>query len=428
MALVGTVNAVNSSINSLSTSLGFDGWQLSSGTYNGCSFAVFTTPALDELPVYNSGVDVVANINQYLGGDQTGTDSNRTGQLYNTFLGMINFSDKLITGTVQKQTPYANSINIEDMGFKGYEFKMSLLFVGSDYQKALSNFENAIKNPPTTPDKYLKLEHPTRGLIDGYTYVIGDPEIVHSLSLWRGAIMNITFRAVETPKISKSPYISLTSNVLRSINTALGAVSAIAGTIAIIKAQITGYLNLVQKPSRVSSSLGYRSLTSTQATTISTALNQSANKLLNCVCYLYKRGDAGVTVVELDNKDINYSYIPPSLNQSRVYNENQNSLIMDYYYADVKESIAVIESAEILGASNDIITELNTSVSKLAAVCDSIASQVEYQTYITHSVMSIRKVMSINNIPLSSMAKMMKINPQIICGNYIVPGTAVNLL
>lgn len=409
------------------SALGLDGWQLKTGKYNGCTFVAFVKiPILENNQLYRSGEDLVAVYNQSYGTSQVSQDPNRADQLINTNMGVIQFTDKLITGTVVKQTPYTNSVNIEDTGFKGYEFKMSLVFIGTDYMKALANFENAIINPSKLSSQYLKLEHPTRGVIDGYTYVVGDLEIVTSLTYWRGCVVNVTFRSTLTPSQNKTG-ISTTSAVIQSVTAGLGVVSGLGSVIATINGAIKNVQSngVIANNSTVTTSAN---VTQTEYNQLASNLNNLSQKMYNSILYMYLYGNSGVNVSELNNSTLNYSLLPKSLNQQVSYKFNQASIIMSNYYKECQRIIAEIYSYQLQGLENDIINEIRRSISSLGLICETIGNTRTTNTYITPYDMSIRRVLSLNGIPLNKTKAVMDINPEILSANYIPANTVVNLL
>lgn len=411
----------------ITSALGLTGWQLKTGKYNGCSFATFVQiPILENNAIYKSGQDLVAVYDQAFGTLSDGADRNAKGQLYNTIMGLIQFSDKLVTGTVEKQTPYANSVNIEDVGFKGYEFKMSLVFFGDDYMKALANFENAVLNPPKIATQYLKLEHPTRGVIDGYTYVVGGLEVITSLAYWRGCIVNVTFRSTTTPSQVKSANSNVT-NVIRTINAALGVVNGLGATIATINGTISNFKSngVISNNSSVTTSA---QVTQAQYNTLSTNLTSLSTAMFNAILYMYKYGKTGTNIASLNSATLDYSYLPKSLNQQVSYKLNQGSIIMAEYYAQCQAIVDEIATYNLQGLANDIVNEIRKSISALGAVCEVIGNKKTTSTYTTPYDMSIRRVLSINGLPLNKAQTVMDLNPDILSANYIAANTVVNLI
>lgn len=441
------LSLINSNIQA---AFGLNTWQLRNGMYNGCTFMAVTllnsdinVPILQNNPAFGGIVNATSTFNQFFGTNIPGADPNRTGQLYDTTLGMMQCTDKIITGTVQKQTPYTDSINIEDTGFKGYEFRMSLIFVGADYMTALSNFENAVANPPTDPAKYLVLQHPTRGLIKGLTYVIGDLEVVHSMQNWRGCLVNVTFRSVDFNRQSKPPLLNTAQKIARAISAILNLIASISGGIATLNAFTNNLKNQGTLPllnnTEPSNQVIIKQVTNSgagitenvqfqQIYLANNVLQTVSTTLMNVLAYVYKTGEPGVSNSTLDSFDIDYSFIPTSLNQSPRYTLNQGGIIMNYYDSLCITSRAALDALNLGSDTNDILIDINSSVSAMGIFCEAVGNATTYNTYVTAYPMSIRRVLNINNISLSNMAAVMALNPQLQSANYIPADTLVNLL
>jgi hypothetical protein len=440
MNAFGVASTLGAGVNSLANALGLDGWGLKTGKYNGCTFfAVASIPLLENSALYKAGEDIISTVNQFTGGKNDGQDANRSGQLYNTNLESLVITDKLISGKVIKVTPYSNSVNIEDTGFRGYEFRMTLVFFGDDYLRALANFEQAVLNPPKNPAQYLVLEHPTRGKINGYTYVVGDLEVITSVAYWRGCVVNVLFRSVQTPQQITAPELSTAQKVFRALQATLGAVSALGGTIANIQGFGKNY-NIL-KSAKVNNVNPKNLLTQVDVTTSSNAsiefndinsieveLQDLSNILFNCMLYAYKYGNPPAQIAKLSKSEVDYNYLPPTLNQLKRYTLVQSEIILDYYNSKCKLTIAKIYEINSDGLFNNKINQVNTSISNLYAVLQTIGNKVTTNTYLVPYAMSIRRVLSLNGIPLDAANAVMKLNPSILSSNYIFANTVVNLL
>lgn len=429
MSLLDTTTGLASLSSNIASALGLQGWQLTTGKYNGCTFVSFVDiPILENSMLYQAGTDLVASYNQNFGTPDA-KDPNRIGQLYSTDLALLQFTDTLIQGKVIKDTPYTDSVNIEDVGYKGYEFKMSLLFLGDDYLTALYNFEKAIITKPANSADYLSLVHPTRGKIAGYTYVTEGPQIITSLAYWQGCIVNVTFRSVDTQGvIANAPVISTARQVARALNAALAAVNAIGTTVAQIQGARTnlqrgffsGQLGLI--PQQDNGILTY-----TQYTNLVTASAELQKNLFNCTLYVYRYGNSSVKISQLSASEINYQYIPKSLNQIKKYTLPQGDIIMNYYYEQTNIVLALIASYGIESIANDLIIQIKKSITNLSAVCQSIGNKITTNYFVTPTDMSIRRVLSLNNLQLNRIGLVLELNPHIISANYVPQNTVVNL-
>lgn len=431
MALLSTTTGLANLSSNIASALGLEGWQLKTGKYNGCTFVAFVDiPILENSMLYQAGADLVASYNQNFG-TPSAQDPNRAGQLYSTDLALLQFTDTLIQGKVIKETPYTDSVNIEDVGFKGYEFKMSLLFIGDDYLTALYNFEKAIITKPANPSQYLSLEHPTRGKIAGYTYVTEGPQIITSLAYWQGCIVNVTFRSVDTQGvIAKAPVISTARQVARALNAALASVNAIGTTVAQIKGAQTNLQRGFFSPrllGAVNQSSSGDYLSYTQYINIVNATTELQKTLYNCVLYVYRYGNSSVKVSQLSASTIDYNYIPKVLNQTKKYTLPQGDIILNFYYQQTNQVLALIASYGVQTVASDLIVQIKKSITNLSAVCQTIGNKITTNYYVTPYNMSIRRVLSLNNLELNRIGAVLELNPQIISANYVPENTVVNL-
>lgn len=431
MSLIQTTTGLAVLSTNIASALGLEGWQLKTGKYNGCTFAAFVNiPIIENSMIYQAGTDLVAVYNQNFG-KPGARDPNRPGQLYSTDLAMLQFTDTLMQGKVIKDTPYTDSVNIEDTGFKGYEFKMSLLFIGDDYLTALYNFEKAIITKPSNPSQYLSLEHPTRGKISGYTYVVEGPQIITSLAYWQGCIVNVTFRSVDTQGvIANAPVISTARQISRALNAALATINALGTTVAQIQGlQINlqqGYFSSTSSTFNVSNTQNI-SITYTQYKEIQNEVTQLQNQLFNCVLYVYRYGNSSVKISELSSSEVDYNYIPRSLNQIKKYTLPQGDIIMNYYYKSTNNVLALLASYGAASQANDLIIQIKKSITNLSAVCQTIGNKITTNYFVTPYAMSIRRVLSLNNLQLNRIGDVLELNPNIISANYVPENTVVNL-
>lgn len=443
MSLFSTTTALAAASSNITSALGLDGWQLKDGKYNGCSFVTFVPiPFLQGNTLFQAGTDSVAMFNSATGG--VGNDPNSATQLYQTKLGILQFTDNMMQGKVVKKTPYTNQVNIEDTGFQGYEFSMSLIFLGDDYVKAVANFENVILNPPENPENYMVLHHPIRGRIGGFTFVT-DFKVVTSLAYYNGCIANVTFRAVNTNgAVTKVPILSTAQQIARAVNTALALVNGIGSTVNQIQGTVkninsgglleprtwTGYL---QKNIALSKNTNLNNshtsfLTLTEYNQIAAAVSNVQNTLLNSVAYMCRYGNSPVKVAQLSALDIDYNYLPKSLNQFKKYVLVQADIICNYYAQQIAEVSHLIELYGVGADANDLLIQLTKSQALLLLVAQSIGNRVTTKTYVVPYDMSIIKVLANNNISLSKVNAVMQLNPEIVSSNYITSGTSVNLV
>lgn len=440
MSLLSASTSLSNISSNISSALGLDGWQLKNGKYNGCTFAAFVPiPLLNGSMLFQAGTDSVAMYNSATG--SIGADPNELGQLYQTNLGVLQFTDTMVQGKVVKKTPYTNKVNIEDTGFQGYEFGMSLLFLGDDYVKALANFEKAIATPPENPKQYMVLEHPIRGVINGLTYVV-DYKVVTSLAYFNGCIVNVTFRATDTAgAIAKLPVLSTAQQIARAVNTALKLVNAIGSTVNQVQGAVKNLSNgglLQLKTWDTLLTNNYRN--ATQSIESPTLLNQTEyndiviatqnvqNTLLNSVAYVMQYGDTNVKIASINSLDIDYTYLPLALNQFKKYVLVQGDILLMYYTKQVDKVVALIDKYNVNKQATNLLLQLEQSKAVLSAVCSTVANKVTTNTFSTPYDMSIIKVLSLNNISLSQAKAVMDLNPDIVSSNYIQANTRVNLV
>lgn len=223
---IGALTTSNAVLSNVLSALGLNGWVLKNGVYNGCTFASFVqVPIIEDNPIVQNGTDIFASVNE-ITGNNFGIDGNGFGKLYNTILGTLQFEDELILQVVTKPLVFANRCNTENMGTGGYEFKMTLLFFGTEYQKAIRNLENAIVYGAKKPSENLTLIHPVRGLIPGITRVTYIKEAA-TLANWNAATVQITFRSEQTTggTVSNSPIKNFTNALQATLGTVLGIAS-----------------------------------------------------------------------------------------------------------------------------------------------------------------------------------------------------------
>lgn len=414
---VSSLTGVSSLYSNALSEFGLSGWSLKSGKYNGCTFAVFVPiPIIGNSQVYKAGTDVVALYNQTTGQNLLGTDPNGTGNLYNTTIGTLHWVDRLVLQIVTKQLPYANRCNTEDTGTGGREFKFTILFLGDNYQLGITNLENAILNPPSGT-QYLQLEHPTRGVIPGVTRCT-DFVINTDFSKWNAATVDITFRSEQNDKQKKGK-VNLVQTITQAISTGLATVTAINGA---VKAFSTLLGNGVTTTSTTASSTSYTTITNIQASNETTS-----NVMFNSMAYIYQSSNTGISNSTLQKAIINYSYLPASLSQNPPYTVSTADIIMQHYVNQVEAAIALINSYNLGGIVNEMINLLNSSITTLSNVASSMVPLTSNLIYTVPNLMSLREVLARNNISLSEISNVVKINRDLLSVNYIPAGTRVNL-
>lgn len=419
MANISAINAITTGSSVLSGvlyALGINGWKLSKGSYNGCTFASFVQiPIIENNPIIQSGENLIASINQ-ISGITAGADPNGLFNLYNTILGSLNLSTEPIFQVAEKALPFANRCNTESTGTGGYIFRMVLLFVGSDYQKAKNNFVNAICYPPTDPSKYLSLIHPTMGKIPGITRVT-HMTIDESVGIWNAATINITFRSEQTFKgIAPTNQIQNFTNALQSaLAIALG-----------INATVADFLSIVNSNGRVPTGKT-SNVTFTQSQTIATQANSISNSLVANVNYIYKTSNTVTVNSSLNTMKINYSLLPPTLNQVVSYAPVQQAIISNFYMGKVQSLKTYIATTPFGSNVNQLINQLNASVSILNSVSSLVLPSSNALSYKVPYTMSLRTLLINNGITLDQALNVYLNNPQILSPNYIEEGMVVLL-
>jgi len=413
---INSVTTGNSVLSNLLTELGYNGWTLQNGSYNGCSFASFVSvPILQNNPIVQNGLNLYASINEITGTSPFGSDTNGLGRLFNTILGTLQFRDELIPQTVVKQLPFSNRVNTEAMGFAGYTFRMTLLFLGPDYQKAIRNFENAVLNPPSASAGVLV--HPTRGLIAGTTRVLEPIIIDTSLAYGYAATITVTFRS----ELSTGGNVSVSSiqNFINALEAALGIITGISSSLAALGA-------IIQSGNRFFSGQSSNQINS-QYQSVVTQTNSVSSSLFNNVNYVYQTANTGVTNSTFNAVPINYTKIPLALNQVTTFAPAQGNIIMNDYIQQCSELIRSLELLPFNSQANNLINNINTSVGVLNDVCVTAINYVPTINYVTPRLMSIREVVAQNSIPFSSIPSIMALNPNLLSANYIPRGTTVIL-
>lgn len=419
MAVIQTASNVTSNI---SSALGLDGWQLADGKYNGCTFCHFVKiPLLENNPIYQIGMSAYATANQMFGFSPLGEDKNKQYNLVDTTLGVISMSDEYYPQTVVKPLPYAGKVNTEPMGGGGYEFRFTILCIGQDYQKAISNIEDAIKNPPASSDKKYKLIHPTRGELNGVTRVTSY-RVLSNIAVWNGATIEIAFRS-EDSNIQSIAKKRLVQQIATAIQQALGLVLAINATITEIQTAIQTGQGLL------GANRQYSAQTYTVSVNTDTKIKSVSDSLYSNTNYVYKNSNSGVRVAQLDNTPINTAAIPKALSYSigTGYNGTQGDIIMGTYAKQCEELIAYIATAGFDQFSNNLINQINESVAALYNVCNLCAQTEMSYGYSVPYTMSIHEVLALNGMNLSLAQQVLKNNPQIPSANYIPKGLVVKL-
>ena len=391
------LSGANASLSNALTLLGYNGWQLQDGSYNGITFVSFTQfGVLENNPVFQAGANTVATINQLTGLNLTGGDPNSVGELYNTFLTILQFTDETIFNIVEKRTPYTQSVNLEDVGTSGREFKMVLWFAGNDYQKAETNFRNAIVNPPLGSDKVLV--HPTLGLISGRTYVTKYATDT-SFQRWNSTLVNITFRSELSGNSTLQPN-SKVLNVLNAIQSILALILAIQAELAVLAAIAGSY---------------------------SSGVNSTTITLYNNTNYAYKTSNLvtsnNVTNTSLDTTPVNYNLLNIISNN---FNVSVANLILADYGNQVKTLIDNLGSLNN-GLFNNLINLLTISVSRLYDLyLGLLENQNQNQSIITAPYdLTLRELLTINNIDTSNIEFVFNLNPNLQTCSYIPKGTKI---
>jgi hypothetical protein len=413
---VNSLTGVSSLYSNALSEFGLSGWSLKSGKYNGCTFAVFVPiPIIGNSQIYKEGTNIVALYNQKTGQNLLKTDPNGTGNLYNTIIGTLHWRDRLVLQIVTKQLPYANRCNTEDTGTGGREFKFTILFLGDNYQLGIANLENAILNPPSGT-QYLQLEHPTRGIIPGITRCT-DFEINTDFAKWNAATVDITFRSEQSDAQNKT--VDKVKFITQSITTGLATVTAIRGAVTAFSTLLG---NGVTTTSTTASPASYTTITN-----IETSNKTTSNVMFNSMAYIYQSSNTGISNSTLQKTTIDYSYLPASLNQNPPYTVSTADIIMQHYVNQVETTITLINSYNLGGIVNEMINLLNTSITTLSNVASSMTPPTSNLIYTVPNLMSLREVLARNNISLSEISNVVKINRDLLSVNYILAGTRVNL-
>ncbi len=419
MASISAINALTTGSSVLSgalTALGINGWRLSDGSYNGCTFASFVKiPILENSPIIQNGENLIAAINE-ISGVTSGLDPNGIFNLYNTILGSLQLTAEPIFNIAEKKLPFANRCNTENMGTGGYVFRMVLLFLGSDYIKAKNNFLNAISYTPTNPAIALSLIHPTMGKIPGITRVT-KCTVDETVSTWNAAMVNITFRSEQTFKgVSPVNQLQNFTNALQSaLGIALGITSATSDFLAIVNSN--GRIPTGQTSN----------VTFTKSKNIADGATDISKSLVANANFVYKTSGTTAVNSSLNSVKIDYSLLPPTLNQVINYAPIQQAIISNYYIKKVQALKDIIAVSGFGSNTNQLTNQLDASIGSLNSVATLALPATNTLSYTVPYVMSLRTVLVNNRISLTQALRVYLNNPQILSPNYIAEGTIIVL-
>lgn len=403
----------------LLTALGVSGWVLQDGKYNGCTFASFVkVPLVQNNPLVESGTDLFASINE-ITGFTYGEDANSFGKLTNTIMGSLQYQDIPERQIAVKQIPFSDRCNTEDMGSGGYTFKMSIIFLGTDYQKALRNFENAINTSPKNPKDNLVLIHPVRGRIPGITRLLEAPQVT-IFSKWNAATLNITFRSEQTNLgTSKATLQSEIQQYTNAIQAGLGVVTGLTTTAANFQAAVNSNGRV---PTGQTSNVTY-----TKSSNLQTQANKLSDTLLNNINYIYKVAGQPTFQPTLSSLPIDYSKIPPSLNQSVKYASSQIAIINSFYRTQAQDLLLNLQISGFGAATNDLANQIYSSISilqNIAVLAIAVSPSINYSVPYN---MSIRTALINNGIGLNQTQIVLNNNPHILSANFIEAATVLKL-
>ena len=422
MALLSSIGTAKNALSGLASDLGLTGWQLSTGKYNGCSFAHFTgIPLLENNALYKQGESLISSVNQITGSTLLASkDPNGFGNLSDTVLGLVKMTSEYIPQIAIKPTPYGIKANTEDVGSAGYEFKFTIVAIGADYQKAISNIERLIKSPPIDSNN-LVLEHPTRGIINGITRCTYF-KVIEEYSQWNGATLEITFRSEES-NISKEVKGSYVKSVTQAILSGLGTITATNSALSELTTRISTATGLLGFGNRYS----VAPKTFTQIKQLSSKTTGLNNRNLQSMNYIYKNSNTGASNITLNNTSSDPKYLPSSLAFPSQYNSLQGSLLLDEYYKYAKELIETVKGFGYNGESNNYINSINQSIATLYNLANLAAQTATSYTYSVPYTMSIHEVLARNGRGFDQASIVLRNNPQIPSANFIVAGTRVLL-
>jgi prophage DNA circulation protein len=421
MSILSGIGTTNNALTGLANSLGIDGWQLVNGKYNGCTFCHFTSiPLLENNPLYASANNLVSSVNQTFGKNiLKQKDPNGFGNLFDTTIGLLQMTSEYKPQIVIKPLPYGVKVNTEDLGTAGYEFKFTIIVVGTDYKKALDNIERAIKSPPSG-DTYLQLVHPEYGIINGITRCTAFRRI-STINIWRGATAELVFRSEES-NITGNATTDWLQSITNSILSVLSAISAISATLLELNTMLTSTKGLLGVGNNYTAPVTW-----TQIKNISAQTKTVQNQLLQGTNYIYKNSNTGATNITLNNTKLDTDYIPSALNFPIPYNELQGALILNNYFNTCEKLKNTILSYGYGGESNNLINTINQSIASLYNVANLCSQKPSTYSYIVPYTMSIHEVLAINNMNFDIALDVLKANPQIKSANYIPSGTTVTL-
>jgi len=416
MPSISAINGINSGLSNILSALGLNGWILKDGKYNGCTFAAFVDiPILENNPIFQEGANLVASINE-LSGLNLGGDPNGLGKLINTYLGSLQFSENMIRQIAVKQLPFTNRCNTEDMGTGGTEYRMSLLFLGSEYQKAVRNIKNAILNPPLSSADNLVLVHPTEGKIPGITRVT-EFRTDTTLANWNATTVHITFRCEQTAGIQQIK--NLTADILAAIAALLALIAAIKAEINIIQEVLTNGNLPNYQPSNA---------TNTAISNTKVKVDKLSNNLLANTNYIYKASSPpGVSNSTLDVTPIDYSALPPALNQVTKYSAIQGLILLQDYISKCDAIFVDLLDPVFQGQSNNLVNLINDSKTALSNLSTLVVNSPTTLSYLVPYNMSIRTALVLNGRNINEAPAVLAKNPFILSANYLPEGTVIAL-
>lgn len=424
MSIGSAINVASGITGAVGKAFGLNTWQLKDGSFNGVTFC---SPSRSSMPLLGTGLiggvmsaydGITASINSF-SGTPTG-DTNSRSNLVDTTLSIISMKSDFLLQNVTKQFPYAKESMVEQLGSGGWLHSFVIQIVGQDYMTAIQNLEMAIVNPPTN-GKAGQLIHPSVGKINGISSVVNF-NFVEEVNLWRGATLFISFMSPLEAATTPTPK-SLAQKIFNAVNSCLAAVTSIMSAFAALKGYYNTIKNLVSPTTK-----------NTQLANISTGVTKATNSLTSSANYILKTSSSGAQVSALSNTPLNYSALPIVLNGveipatngvTKTYNDNQGSIIIQFYTDQI---VALILDLQPLGGlANNLISELYKSVSTLAVLANAAGTQPPARTYIVPYAMSLSKVLHLNGVNINLMPLVFKNNPQLSSANYLEQGTKVYL-
>ena len=217
---------IEAEVENIATITGLNNWELQQAHYNGCSFSVIIPVSGGSSVIGQAVANGAYAYQKTLGKQKKITDPNQYGGLLNTSLNITGIKDKLKAKYVKKRLPYSNSDSIEFMGYSGWSFNLTAVFIGFDYLTGFNNFLNSIHNPPSIDVENVFI-HPIYGQIAGKTLLV-DINPIYQSDQRQAVGLELFFEAEESLAFKDAGHgaLAIAGAALNALLQTIGAVTA----------------------------------------------------------------------------------------------------------------------------------------------------------------------------------------------------------